>query len=172
LRKCFFVIIQLTSTKYGVIYTHTHLFYGPLDFVRDCPGELVPEPMCILLKQETVSGSGISWDICKSAPRHRQINMPATQPTGNSIKTLKACEYKPTVIDEHHYFHISHNPSLCITVNRQLRILLKFLPKIAVPLEKIGEGPQNQDYVIEKHLCNIQGGRKKTAHYILLFVWR
>jgi len=27
----------------------------------------------ILLEQETVSGSGISWAICKSAPRSRQI---------------------------------------------------------------------------------------------------
>jgi len=31
----------------------------------------------ILLKQETLSGSGISWAICKSAPRSRQITMPA-----------------------------------------------------------------------------------------------
>ena len=31
----------------------------------------------ILLKQETVSGSGISWAICKSASRSRQITMPA-----------------------------------------------------------------------------------------------
>ena len=31
----------------------------------------------ILLKQETVSGSGISWATCKSAPRSRQITMPA-----------------------------------------------------------------------------------------------
>ena len=30
-----------------------------------------------LLKQETVSGSGISWAICKSAPCSRQITMPA-----------------------------------------------------------------------------------------------
>ena len=30
-----------------------------------------------LLKQETVSGSGISWAICKSAPRSRQIITPA-----------------------------------------------------------------------------------------------
>jgi len=30
-----------------------------------------------LLKQETVSGSGISWAICNSAPRSRQITMPA-----------------------------------------------------------------------------------------------
>ena len=31
----------------------------------------------ILLKQETVSGSGISWAKCKSAPCSRQITMPA-----------------------------------------------------------------------------------------------
>ena len=31
----------------------------------------------ILLKQQTVSGSGISWAICKSAPHSRQITMPA-----------------------------------------------------------------------------------------------
>jgi len=31
------------------------------------------KPNWILLKQETVSGSGISWAICKSAPRSRQI---------------------------------------------------------------------------------------------------
>ena len=35
------------------------------------------KPIWILLKQETVSGSGNSWAICKSAPRCRQITMPA-----------------------------------------------------------------------------------------------
>ena len=53
------------------------------------------KPIWILLKQETVSGSGISWAICKSAARSRQITtpsrhhsvfyrphaLPATQPT-------------------------------------------------------------------------------------------
>ena len=34
-------------------------------------------PILILLKQETASGSGIHWAICKSAPRSRQITMPA-----------------------------------------------------------------------------------------------
>ena len=33
--------------------------------------------MWILLKQETVSGSGISWAICKFAPHSRQTTMPA-----------------------------------------------------------------------------------------------
>ena len=59
-------------------------------------------PIWILLKQETVSGSGISWAICKSATRSRQITMPAPHhssflqarcpschPT-NSVKALKA----------------------------------------------------------------------------------
>ena len=36
------------------------------------------KPIWILLKQETVSGSGISWAICKSAPRSRQITTPAS----------------------------------------------------------------------------------------------
>jgi len=35
------------------------------------------KPIWILLKHETVSGSGISWAICKSAPRSRQITTPA-----------------------------------------------------------------------------------------------
>ena len=60
------------------------------------------KPIWILLKQETVSGSGISWNICKSAPHPREITMPAPHhsvflqagcpscsPT-NSVKALKA----------------------------------------------------------------------------------
>ena len=35
------------------------------------------KPIWVLLKQETVSGSGISWAVCKSAPRSRQITTPA-----------------------------------------------------------------------------------------------
>ena len=35
------------------------------------------KPIWILLKQETVSGNGISWAICKSAPHSRQVTMPA-----------------------------------------------------------------------------------------------
>ena len=57
------------------IYTHP--------FNSFCPGLLgwagtrKVKPICILLKQKTVSGSGICWVICKSAPRSRQITMPA-----------------------------------------------------------------------------------------------
>ena len=92
-----------------VIFIHTHtclaalcpessFWYRPTRVVPDqrplngrccccccCPG--LPgwagtrkvKPIWILLKQETVSGSGsgISWAICKSAPRSRQITTPA-----------------------------------------------------------------------------------------------
>jgi len=34
------------------------------------------KPIWVLLKQETVSGSGIGWAICKSAPRSRQTATP------------------------------------------------------------------------------------------------
>ena len=63
--------------QYGInIHTHTHL-------TALCPG--LPwwagtrkiKPIWILLEQETVSGSGISWAICKCAPCSRQITMPA-----------------------------------------------------------------------------------------------
>jgi len=85
------------------LHTHTHTRLTAL-----CPG--LPgwagtrkvKPIWILLKQETVSGSGISWAICKSAPRSRQITMPTShhssflqagcpscRPT-NSVKALKA----------------------------------------------------------------------------------
>ena len=83
-------------------HTHTHIRLTAL-----CPG--LPrwantrkvKPISILLKQETVSGRGISWAVCKSAPRSRQITMPAPHhsvflqaecpschPT-NSVKALK-----------------------------------------------------------------------------------
>ena len=58
--------------------THTHtrltaLFPG----LPGWAGTKKVKPIWILLKQETVSGSGISWAICKSAPRSRQITTPA-----------------------------------------------------------------------------------------------
>ena len=64
----------------STVSTHTHT-YNRLTAL--CPG--LPEwagtrkvkPIWILLEQETASGSGISWAVCKSAPRSRQITTPA-----------------------------------------------------------------------------------------------
>ena len=57
--------------------THTHPFNSPLSRTTRVSRYQKGKPIWILMKQETVSGSGISWAICKSAPRSRQITMPA-----------------------------------------------------------------------------------------------
>jgi len=94
-----------TSFHYWHTDTHTHLMAFCQGLPR-WPGTRKVKPIWILLKKETLSGSGISWAICKSAPHSRQITMPAShhsvflqagcpscRPT-NSIKALKAlsCE--------------------------------------------------------------------------------
>jgi len=57
------------------IHTYTCLT-APCPGVPGQAGTRKVKPIWILLKQETVSGSGISWAICTSAPRSRQITMP------------------------------------------------------------------------------------------------
>jgi len=86
---------------------HTHPFNGLCPGLPGWAGTRKVKPIWILLKQETVGGSGISWTICKSASHSRQITTPAptTQffllagcpschPT-NSFKSLKAIHRVP-----------------------------------------------------------------------------
>jgi len=67
------------SKKTSLMHTHTHacMFNGPLSGTTWIVGTRKVKPICILLKQETVSGNGISWAICKSAPGSKQITTPA-----------------------------------------------------------------------------------------------
>ena len=58
-------------------HTHTHPFNGPLWPRPRWASTRKVKPISILLKQETGSGSGISWAIRKSASRSRQITTPA-----------------------------------------------------------------------------------------------
>ena len=65
----------MDSTQH--IHTHTHLTAlspGPSRWA----GTRKAKPIRILLEQETVSGIGVSWAICKSASRSMQITMPAS----------------------------------------------------------------------------------------------
>ena len=87
--------------KKFLTHTHTYLTAHCLGLPRWARTRKV-KPIWILLEQETVSGNGISWAICKCAPRSRQITTPAPhysvflqarcpscRPT-NSVKALKA----------------------------------------------------------------------------------
>ena len=77
-------------------HAHTHPFNGLLSGTTQMSQYQKGRTIWILLKQETVSGSGISWAICKSAPcstpapHHLvflQAGCPSCRPT-NSVKAL------------------------------------------------------------------------------------
>jgi len=81
LLKSFSILRRRTYQEFLELFsivTHTHTRLTAL-----CPG--LPgwadtrkvKPIWILLKQETVSGSGISWAVCKSVSHSRQITTPA-----------------------------------------------------------------------------------------------
>ena len=86
----------------GTAHRQLHPFNGLFQGLPRWAATRKVKPISILLKQETVSGNGISWAICKSAPHTRQITTPAPhhsvflqagcpscRPT-NSVKALKA----------------------------------------------------------------------------------
>ena len=58
-------------------HTHTHRLMALFPGLPRWACTRKEKPIWILLKQETVSDSGISWAISTSAPRSRQITMPA-----------------------------------------------------------------------------------------------
>ena len=63
------------SDLHSTQHRHKHPFNGPFSGTTRVNRYQKGKPIWILLKQQTVSG--ISWDICKSATRSRQITMPA-----------------------------------------------------------------------------------------------
>jgi len=74
-------------TKLSMISDEMHLSYNSNTRLRALfpglpgwAGTRKEKPIWILLKQETVSGSGIRWAVCKSAPRSRQITTPVPHP--------------------------------------------------------------------------------------------
>jgi len=79
-RKSWLQYAQFLMTITPLKHTHTHTHTRLTALFPGLPwwaGTRKAKAIWISLKQETVSGSGISWAICKSAPRSRQITMPA-----------------------------------------------------------------------------------------------
>jgi len=75
-------------------HTHTPPFSGPFPGLPGWASTRKVKPIWILLKQETVSGSGITWTICSRqitmpAPHHSVFYWPSCRPT-NNVKALKA----------------------------------------------------------------------------------
>ena len=96
--------VHITSTVCSHI--HTYRLTALCPGLPGSAGTRKVKPIWILLKQETVSGSGISWAICKSAPHSRRITTPAPhcsvflqagcpscRPT-NSVKALNTAKYQ------------------------------------------------------------------------------
>ena len=76
-------------------HSYTHLFNDPLS--RQASTRKV-KPIWISLKQETVSGSSISWTIYTSAPRYRhQIRSEVMINWLQSVKSVLTGEKRSTV---------------------------------------------------------------------------
>ena len=74
----FFMAGTETLSDDWTVSTHTHTRLTAIfPWLPGWAGTRKVKPIWIILKQETVSGSSISWAICKSASRSRQITMPA-----------------------------------------------------------------------------------------------
>jgi len=104
-------------------HTHTRLTALFLGLPRWASTRKV-KPIWILLKQETVSGSGISWAICKSAPRSRHITMPAPSLSFYRPDALPAAQ--PTtskhwglITDNFKYWQISLTTSILLTTQNE-----------------------------------------------------
>ena len=91
------------SYKYTAVHINTHTYTRLMALFPGLPrwaGTRKVKPIWILLKQETVSGSGISWQVCTSLQTDSHTSTPPLSflqagcssclPT-NSVKTLKGC---------------------------------------------------------------------------------
>ena len=75
---CFYVnLIYRVISYWQDICEQQHLFDSSLSRTTRVSQYQKGKTNLDLLEQETMSGSGISWAICKSAPCHRKITTPA-----------------------------------------------------------------------------------------------
>jgi len=129
------------------LYTHTHthltaLFPG----LPRWAGTRKVKPIWILLKQETLSGSGISWAICKSAPRSRQITMPLPH---------HSVFYRPDAL-----------PAAQPTASKHWRLTTLTLGKLEVNGKPVRECPGMHWYMYEQ-----TDGQNENIRHLALSIW-
>ena len=94
-------------------HTHTHTRLTAL-----CPGLLVwagtreVKPIWILLKQETVSGSGISWTVCKSARTLLQTDNHTSTPPLSFYRPDALPAAQPTASKHWRHYHWNKKQNL------------------------------------------------------------
>jgi len=102
------------TSKYFVKHARACV-YSPFSRITRVAGTRKVKAIWISLKQETVSGSGISWATCKSATRSRQITTPAPH---HSVfyrpDALPAAQ--PTASKLKHWRHPKYFVKLCIII--------------------------------------------------------
>ena len=121
-------------------------------------GTIKVKPIWILLKQQTMSGSVISWAICKSASRFRQITMPAphhsvfyrpdallaAQPTASEHWR----QYKPSYIRRKQtVIHLPTPPENVTTLTCELQNFFIWL-KVCCVLSNVGGFQESQLWVV------------------------
>ena len=113
LSKVMHIAAECLHDRQQTTYTFNGLFSGTTRWSSTRKVKLI----WMLLKQETVSGSGISWAICKSAPHSREITMPAPH---------HSVFYKPDAI-----------PATHSTASMHWRHLLQKKPKLKLFLYSV-----------------------------------
>ena len=115
------IALQQTYKQSLVNFTHTRararVFHGPLSGTTQVSRYQKVKPIWILLKQETVSGSGISWAICKFTPRFRQIIMPAPH---HSIFLQARCKDR----SQHKLTKLSNNINVFVIFRRSFMLVI------------------------------------------------
>jgi len=157
------------SFFHSVSNTHTHNhFTALLEYVRDHPGEQVPERQnqetnLDLLEQEIVSGSGIYWAICEVCTSsqttmptshhsvfYRPDALPATQPTASKhwrqIKALSKRYARHICVFNSRCCHWNRCPwgslhSFCAGISQSL------ITSLELPCH--GDGPANSDLICQ-----------------------
>ena len=154
--------VQTTRHHLRQYHTHTHKHTHLTALFPGLPmwaGTRKVKPIGILLKQETVSGSGISLATCKSAPSSRQTTTPAPhhsflqarcpscRPT-NSVKALKATP--APISHKNRSCGVNFLPTAVITANRCSTVpdtLLHKLQSVQNATAQLITGTRRSDHI-------------------------